>query len=66
MLYIALYTWIHVYVVPPTYMGREMYSEEQLSDFNSINFIDFNFISAEAVGILLVVDQIYFHGSGLY
>lgn len=47
-------------------MGREMYSEEQLSNFNSINFINFNFISAEAIGILLVVDQIYFHGSGLY
>lgn len=51
---------------PPTYVSREMYSEEQLSDFNSINFINFNFISAEAIGILLVVDQIYFHGSGLY
>lgn len=45
-------------------MGREMYSEEQLSNFNPINII--NFIFAEAIGILLVVDQIYFHGSGFY
>lgn len=47
-------------------MGREMYSEDQLSNFNPINFINFNFIFAEAIGILLVVDQIYFHGSGFY